>query len=126
MAIVEHLNYEVIEDRGWDIKDPGLFDTAAGADLDDADYGFLDVPEGQYLFEAAGYRWPFSCRDRICSSCAAMLIDGEIEMDSAQSLSDEEIVEKGIRLTCVGRPTSDYLRLIYNAKHPEYLQDRIM
>lgn len=26
----------------------------------------------------------------------------------------------------VGRPATDYVRLVYNAKHLEYLQDRIM
>jgi len=87
------------------------------------------ISEGQYILESAegdGQRWPFSCRDGICSNCAAVLISGEIEMDGNQTLSDEEIREKHVRLTCIGRPASDYIRIVYNAKHLDYLQDRIM
>lgn len=129
MPIVEYLNYEVIDDQGWDLYDEENFERAAGMDLPEEDYGFVDVPQGQYILESAesdGQEWPFSCRDGICSNCATVLISGEIEMDGDQALSDEEIQEKDIRLTCVGRPVSDYIRLIYNAKQLDYLQDRIM
>lgn len=129
MPMVEYLNYEVIDDRDWDLYDEENFERAAELDLPEADYGFFDIPEGQYILEAAevaGFEWPFSCRDGICSNCAAVLIDGEIAMDGNQALSDEEVAEKQVRLTCIGRPTSDYLRLVYNAKQLEYLQDRIM
>lgn len=98
-------------------------------DLPEEDYGFVDVPEGQYILESAEsdrQEWPFSCRDGICSNCAAVLISGEIEMDGNQALSDEEVQEKDIRLTCIGRPASDYIRLVYDAKQLDYLQDRIM
>lgn len=129
MAIVEYLNYEVIDDRGWDLYDEENFERAAGLDLPEKDYGFVDVPEGQYILESAeaeGQEWPFSCRDGICSNCAAVLISGEIEMDGNQALSDDEVQNKDVRLTCIGRPASDYIRLVYNAKQLDYLQDRIM
>jgi len=129
MPMVEYLNYDVVDDRGWDLYDEENFERAAEMDLPEEDYGFVDVPEGQYILESAegdGQRWPFSCRDGICSNCAAVLISGEIEMDGNQTLSDEEVREKDIRLTCIGRPATDYIRLIYNAKHLNYLQDRIM
>ncbi|WP_367176228.1 ferredoxin Fer [Haloarcula rubripromontorii] len=129
MPMVEYLNYEVVDDRGWDVYDEENFELAAELDLPEEDYGFFDVPEGRYILEAAeaaGLDWPFSCRDGICSNCAAVVVDGDIEMDGAQALSDEEIEEKDVRLTCVGRPASDYIRLLYNAKHLDYLQDRIM
>lgn len=129
MPMVEYLNYEVIQDRGWDIEDDDLFETAAEADLPDREYGFFEVPEGEYILpgaESAGFEWPFSCRDGICSNCAAILVDGEIEMDGNQVLSPEEVEEEQIRLTCIGRPATDYVRLIFNAKQLEFLQDRIM
>ncbi|MFB6104213.1 MAG: ferredoxin Fer [Halobacteriaceae archaeon] len=129
MAIVEYLNYEVVEERGWDLYDEENFERAAALELSNADHGFVDVPQGQYILETAegtGGTWPFSCRNGICSNCAAVLISGEVEMDGDQALSDEEIDDKAIRLTCVGRPVSEYIRLIYNAKHLGYLQDRIM
>lgn len=129
MPVIEYLNYDVIVDQGWELDDPDLFEKAAEADLNEDDYGFFDAAEGQYLLEAAegaGHAWPFSCRDGICSNCAAILVEGKIEMDGAQALSEDEIEERDIRLTCVGRATSEYVRLIYNAKRLEFLQDRIM
>lgn len=127
--MVEYLNYDIIVDQGWDLYDEENFEKAANLDLPEEDYGFFEVPEGEYILqsaEVAGHEWPFSCRDGICSNCAAVLISGEIEMDGNQALSDEEVEEKDIRLTCVGRPASEYLRLVFNAKQLEYLQDRIM
>lgn len=129
MAIVEFLNYEVIDDQGWDLSDEENFERADEMDLSDEDHGFIDVPEGQYILEAAeaeGHEWPFSCRDGICSNCSAVLISGEIEMDGNQALSEQEVQEKNVRLTCIGRPASDYIRLVYNVKYLDYLQDRIM
>lgn len=52
MPKVEYLNYEVIQDRGWVIEDDDLFETAAAADLPDRDYGFFEVPEGEYIENA--------------------------------------------------------------------------
>lgn len=129
MPMVEYLNYQVIDDHGWDLYDEENFERAAGMDLPDTDYGFVDVPNGEYILESAeveGHEWPFSCRSGICSNCAAVLVSGEIEMDGNQALSDEEIRENDVRLTCIGRPASDYVRLVYGAKQLEYLQDRIM
>lgn len=129
MPIFEYLNYEVIDDQGWDLYEEENFERAAEMDLSDEDYGFVDVPEGEYILESAesgGQEWPFSCRNGICSNCAAVVISGDIEMEGDQALSNEEIEEKDVRLTCVGRPASEYIRLIYNAKYLDYLQDRIM
>lgn len=129
MAIVEYLNYEVLDDHDWELDDPELFENAADADLSDAAYGFIEVPKGEYVLdmaEAEGYEWPFSCRNGVCSNCAAILHEGELEMDGNQVLTEEETAEKNVRLTCIGRPTTDYVRLIYNAKKLDYLQDRVM
>ncbi|MFC6721251.1 ferredoxin, partial [Natrialbaceae archaeon GCM10025896] len=43
MPTVEYLNYEVVDDNDWDMYEPGVFDKAADAGLDDEDYGTLDV-----------------------------------------------------------------------------------
>lgn len=129
MPIVEYLDYDVIDDRDWDLRDEDNFERAAELDLPAEAYGFVDVPEGGYILEAAeseGLEWPFSCRGGICSNCAAVVITGEVEMDGNQALSAEEIQEKDVRLTCIGRPATDYVRLVYNAKHLDYLQDRVM
>ena len=129
MPTVEYLNYEVLDDHGWEMDDDDLFEKAADADLDDVDYGTLDVPEGQYILETAeaqGYDWPFSCRAGACANCAAILKEGEIEMDMQQILSQEEVDERNVRLTCIGRAVEDPTRIVYNAKHLDYLQNRVI
>ncbi|HET7324835.1 MAG TPA: ferredoxin, partial [Halococcus sp.] len=56
-------------------------------------------------------------------NCAAILKEGKVEMDMNLFLTDEEIEERDIRLTCVGTPASEEIKLIYNARRTDYLQD---
>jgi len=51
---------------------------------------------------------------------------GEIDMDMQQILSDEEVEEKMVRLTCIGSPATDEVQFVYNAKHLDYLQNRVI
>ena len=129
MPTVEYLNYEVVDDQGWDIYADDLFETAADAGLDEEDYGELEVNESEYILEAAeaqGYDWPFSCRAGACTNCAAIVREGEIDMDMQQILSDEEVDDKNVRLTCIGSPAADTVKIVYNAKHLDYLQNRVI
>ena len=129
MPTVEYLNYEVLDDHGWDMDDDDLFEQAADAGLDDEDHGTLEVNEGEYILEAAeaqGFDWPFSCRAGAGANCAAILREGEINMDMQQILSDEEVEERNVRLTCIGSPETDDVRIVYNAKHLDYLQNRVI
>lgn len=129
MPTVTYLNYETLDDQGWDIDDDDLFEKAEGAGFDDEDFGSLEVNESEYILEAAeaqGYDWPFSCRAGACANCAAIVKEGEIEMDMQQILSDEEVEEKNVRLTCIGSPASDDVKIVYNAKHLDYLQNRVI
>ena len=129
MPTVEYVNYEVLDDHGWSMEDDDLFEKAADADLDETDYGTLDVNQGEYILEAAeakGFDWPFSCRAGACANCAAIVKEGEIDMDMQQILSDEEVDEKNVRLTCIGTPTEDEVQIVYNAKHLDYLQNRVI
>jgi 2Fe-2S type ferredoxin len=129
MPTVEYLNYEVLDDHGLDMDDDDLFESAADADLDAEDYGSLEVNQGEYILEAAeaqGYDWPFSCRAGACANCAAIVTEGEIDMDMQQILSDEEVEEKMVRLTCIGSPATDEVQIVYNAKHLDYLQNRVI
>ncbi|MFC7156748.1 ferredoxin Fer [Halomarina halobia] len=124
-ATVEYLNYRVLERRGWEVEDDDLFEKAAAADLDDADHGTLEVGEYRYILDAAedaGYAWPFECRAASCANCCAFLVEGEIEMDMNLFLTDEEVEEMGLRLTCVGTPGSDEIKLVYNVRSHDYLQ----
>ncbi len=129
MPTVEYLNYDVVDDQGWDLYAEDLFEMAADEDLDDEDHGTLDVAEGEYILEAAesqGYDWPFSCRAGACANCAAIILEGEINMDMQQILSDEEVEEKNVRLTCIGSAETDEVKIVYNAKHLDYLQNRVI
>jgi 2Fe-2S type ferredoxin len=129
MPRVEYLNYEVLDDHGWSMDDEALFERAAGADLDAEDHGTIEVNESQYVLQAAeaeGYDWPFSCRAGACANCAAIVVEGEISMDMQQILSNEEVEERDVRLTCIGRPETDEIRLVYNAKHLDYLRNRVI
>ena len=129
MPTVEYLNYEVVDDQGWDVYDDDLFEKAGDEGLDAEDYGEIDVAQGEYILEAAeaqGYDWPFSCRAGACANCAAIVVEGEIDMDMQQILSDEEVDEKNVRLTCIGSPAADTVRIVYNAKHLDYLQNRVI
>jgi Ferredoxin len=129
MPTVEYLNYEAVDDNDWDMYDDDVFEKADALDLPDEDYGSLEVNQGEYVLEAAeaqGYDWPFSCRAGACANCAAIVVDGEINMDMQQILSDEEIDEKNVRLTCIGSPETDEVKLVYNAKHLDYLQNRVI
>lgn len=122
---LEYLNYDVVDDHDWDVDDEDLFEKAASADLDDTDHGTMEVGEYEYILEAAenrGYKWPFECRAASCANCAAFLKEGEIEMDMNLFLTDEEVEEMDIRLTCVGLPDSDGIKLVYNAGRSDYLQ----
>jgi len=129
MPEIEYLDYEAIVDRDWDIDDDDLFEKAASAELDPPAYGSFDANEGEYILEAAearGHEWPFSCRAGACANCAGIAYEGDLEMDMQQILSDEEVEDNDIRLTCVSRAATDVVRLIYNVKHLDSLQDRVI
>ncbi|MBH68059.1 MAG: phenylacetic acid degradation protein [Rhodospirillaceae bacterium] len=49
---------------------------------------------------------PFACCSGVCSTCKAMILEGDVEMISNHSLEDYE-VEAGFILTCQSYPVSD-------------------
>lgn len=56
---------------------------------------------------------PYSCQGGICSSCMALVTEGEVEMVNNQILTDGEI-EDGLVLTCQSHPTTDKLTVDYD------------
>ncbi|RQG95484.1 ferredoxin Fer [Natrarchaeobius chitinivorans] len=126
---VEYLDYRVVDERGWSFEDDDLLERAAEAELDEEAHGTFDVAGDEYVLdaaEAAGHRWPFHCRAGGCVNCTAVLLEGELEMDVQRSLSEEEVEQKGFRLTCVATPASDSIKLVYGAKHLDELRDRVV
>jgi len=122
---VEYLNYEVLDDHGWSLDDEALFEKAAGADLDPADYGQFLVQPHEYLLEAAenrGFSWPYACRGGACANCAVAVVTGEMEMPSSHVLSSE-MVDRGYRLSCISGPTTDEMQVVFNLKHLPELEE---
>lgn len=128
-ATVEFLDYTVLEERGWSVDDPDLFEKAESASLDPDAYGTFEVDGNEYVLDAAesaGHEWPFYCRAGGCVDCAAKLLEGDLEMDVNRRLTDAEVAEENLRLTCVATPTTETVKLVTNVKEMESLQDRVM
>ena len=122
---VEYLDYEAVEDHGWDLAEEDLFEAAAAADLREADHGTLEVLPGESLLQAAeraGFTWPYACRGGACANCAVAVTDGDLEMP-ANHVLPEEMMDRGIRLSCNGLPTREEMRVVYNLKRRPDLDD---
>lgn len=116
---VEYLNYEALDDHGWEIGDDDLFEKASAAGLSSTDYGRLLVQPNETLLEAAenrGFAWPYACRGGACANCAIIVRRGDLTTPVNHVLPDE-MVDRGVRLSCVGRPTVDGTRVVFNVKH---------
>ncbi|MFB6082977.1 MAG: ferredoxin Fer [Halorientalis sp.] len=116
---VEYLDYEVLGDYGWELTDEDLFEKAADAGLDESEYGDLRVDPSQSLLEAAeddGHAWPFACRGGACTNCAVAVVDGEMPTPTNHILP-QEMLDRGIRLSCISSPVSDDAKIVFNVKH---------
>jgi ferredoxin len=121
MPTVEYLNYEVVEERGWEV-DGEPFERARDADLPQEDHGEFVVDEDEYILDAAereGHAWDHECRAGTCATCAAVVVEGDVEMDVPPILSGDE-VDDGFRLTCIGLAKTD-AKILYNAKGSDAL-----
>lgn len=125
---VEYLDYQVLDDHGWTLDDDDLFEKAAAAGLDSADYGRFLVQPDETLLEAAehrGFTWPYSCRGGACANCAVAVLEGRLEMPLNHVLP-EELMDRGIQLSCIGRPVTEKLRVVYNVKHLPDVEDLLL
>jgi ferredoxin len=122
---VEYLDYDALVDFGWSLDDPDLFEKAAGADLSAPDYGRFAVEADETLLEAAearGFTWPFACRGGACANCAVSVCEGELSTP-VNHILPEEMLDRGIRLSCVGAPETEELQVVYNVKHLDELDE---
>lgn len=77
----------------------------------------FEMPKGQVsLLDAAlaeGLDVPYACKGGVCSTCRAMVLEGEVDMDANFALEDYE-VRRGYVLTCQSFPASDRLVVDYD------------
>ena len=71
----------------------------------------IEVDDETYILDAVeelhpDLDFPSSCRAGSCSSCAARVVEGELDQEDQNFLDDEQ-VEKGWALLCVAKPKSD-------------------
>ena len=57
---------------------------------------------------------PFACRGGVCGTCRARVVEGAVAMDTNYALEPEEI-ENGYVLTCQSHPTTDTVKLDFDA-----------
>ena len=114
-STVYHLDRDAVTERGWSLDDEDLFEKAADADLDLSEYGRFLVEPGESILEAAergGRSWPYACRGGACSNCAVIVVEGDVAMPGQSILSDEQIREANARLSCVGVPITDEVKIV--------------
>ena len=77
----------------------------------------IEMPKrGQSLLEAAlaaSLDAPHACKAGVCSTCRAMVLEGEVEMTQNHALEDYE-VNRGYVLTCQSFPLSDSVFVSYD------------
>ncbi|MFB6104878.1 MAG: 2Fe-2S iron-sulfur cluster-binding protein [Halobacteriaceae archaeon] len=125
VARVEYLDYDVVVDRDWSLEDPDLFERAARADLTERQHGVIEVPADDPLLAAAegkGCYWPFACRGGACANCAVAVHDGDLSNPGDNILSDD-LHEAGFRLSCIGKPLTDTVRVVVGLQNHPRLAD---
>lgn len=74
------------------------------------------TPDGENILDAAlnnGADLPFSCKNGVCATCKARLVEGEIEMDLNHALSEREIAD-GFILACQAHPISEKIAIDFD------------
>lgn len=69
----------------------------------------LTVPEDQTILAAAqasGLDLPYSCSAGVCTTCAALILEGTVDQSDGMGISPE-IREQGYALLCVAYPRSN-------------------
>lgn len=69
----------------------------------------ITVDKSKPVLDAAldkGLDMPYSCQSGLCTACRGKCVEGEISVDEAEGLSQDELND-GYVLTCVGKPLSD-------------------
>lgn len=112
-----------------------LSNSYSDPDIDDMKSYFEDnetesftVNGDQSILEAAegdGNSWPYSCRGGACTNCVVRVVNGRVSTPGSYILTDE-LLEKGYRLTCIGKPLSRDIDVVYNIRDRPELKDLLL
>jgi ferredoxin len=122
---IEYLDYEIIQEEGWQLTDEDLFEKAAKTELTGVQHGEFLIKGDQTLLEAAEEQdlvWPYACRGGACTNCAVAVIEGKMPMPSNHILPSS-MTDRRIRLSCLTTPISDKAKIVFNVKHLPGLDD---
>ncbi|MEP0985506.1 ferredoxin--NADP reductase [Ekhidna sp.] len=53
---------------------------------------------------------PYSCQSGLCTACRGKCVEGQVSIDEAEGLSQDEL-DEGYVLTCIGKPLTDRVRV---------------
>lgn len=88
----------------------------------------FNVEKNESVLEAAersNFNWPYSCRGGACSNCAVKIIKGEMSTPNYHILSEEQL-NNGYRLSCIGKPLSSEIYLVYNIRNSDELDELLL
>lgn len=116
----ENIHLEVFQSLTGDpfaevpLEDVGGDEESSEAEISiDGKVHHLGWPKSRNLVDvmlAAGVDVPFSCREGNCGSCAATVVEGEVDLGNAAILEPEDIAD-GLFLACQARPRSGKLKI---------------
>lgn len=73
----------------------------------------ITVPKDRPVLEVGledGLDMPYSCQSGLCTACRGKCVEGEISVDGAEGLTQEEL-EEGYVLLCVGKPLTNQVKV---------------
>lgn len=76
----------------------------------------IEVQDYEKILDKAlklGIDVPYSCRSAICSTCMAKLVEGQVDIETNNVLTDEEL-EDGYIVTCQSRPLTPKVKISYD------------
>ncbi|CDQ44546.1 3-ketosteroid 9alpha-monooxygenase subunit B [Mycolicibacterium neoaurum] len=116
----DHIHLEVFQSLDGDpfaevtIEDLPSDGQGAEAEISiDGAVHHLTWPAGRNLVDtmiAAGIEVPYSCREGNCGSCAATVVEGQVDLGNAEILEEEDIAD-GLFLACQASPLSNSIKV---------------
>lgn len=84
--------------------------------LDGRATSFVLDPQGESILDAAltvRSDAPYACKNGVCGTCRARVVDGKVEMDQNYALEEDEVA-RGYVLACQSHPVSDKVSLDFD------------